>query len=107
MRTRKNMSKYAGIYNDKNGGMTDTGKVIRDAWVFGLIPETETCEGWLSTAIQDLWDKTSKEWEKYGFLVSNLPEEKRKCFERIQSEAIKRANKEGWDPQKDIDDDVL
>lgn len=97
--------KYVGIDNDINGGMTDTGKVIRDAWVFEILPETETCEGWLSTAIQELWDKTSKEWEKYGFLISNLPEDKKQRFQRIQSAAITRAKAEGWDPEKDIEND--
>ncbi|MEZ5449557.1 MAG: hypothetical protein R3E89_11405 [Thiolinea sp.] len=31
---------------DLNGGMTTIGKMIRDAWLFDLIPETETCENW-------------------------------------------------------------
>ena len=39
--------RYVGIHNDINGGMTATGKIIRDAHVFGIIAETETCEGWL------------------------------------------------------------
>jgi hypothetical protein len=26
--------------------MTTTGKIIRDAWVFELLPATETCKGW-------------------------------------------------------------
>ena len=37
---------YPGVPNDLFAGMTGTGKIIRDAWVFELIPETETCEGW-------------------------------------------------------------
>ena len=35
-------TKYVGIHKDINGGMTTIGKIIRDAWVFELIPETET-----------------------------------------------------------------
>ena len=42
----KKSDKYVGINNDIQGGMTSIGKIIRDAWVFGLIPEDETCEGW-------------------------------------------------------------
>ena len=38
--------KYVGLDNDLFGGMTTIGKTIRDARVFGLIDETETCEGW-------------------------------------------------------------
>ncbi len=46
---------YVGLDNDINGGMTDTGKIIRDAWAFGLIPEDETCKGWLPHQIETLW----------------------------------------------------
>ncbi len=93
---------YVGIQNDINGGMTDSGKIIRDAWVFGLIPEEETCEGWLGTGIEDLWRKVNVEWEKYGFLVSNLPEPLRAKFMRIQDEALKRARSEGWDADAEL-----
>ena len=101
----KQGKKYVGIYNDINGGMTETGKIIRDAWAFGLIPETETCEGWLSQGIEDLWRKVNMEWEKYGFLVSNLPDEMREKFMRIQDEAVKRARELGWDPDAELEDD--
>lgn len=37
--------KYMGIDKDPHGAMNPTGNIIRDAWVFGLIPQTETCEG--------------------------------------------------------------
>jgi len=90
--------KYVGIHNDQYGGMTDTGKIIRDAWVFGLIPESETCEGWLPQGIEDLWIKVNKEWEQYGFLVGKLPDPLRERFIRIQSEAVERARQAGWDP---------
>ncbi|TPW12585.1 MAG: hypothetical protein FD130_1732 [Halothiobacillaceae bacterium] len=98
--------KYVGIFNDHQGGMTDTGKIIRDAWIFGMIPESETCEGWLIQGIQTLWDKVNKEWEKYGFLVSNLPPELRQRFDRIQSAAIERAKQQGWDPSNNLDNEV-
>lgn len=105
MHTSKDPKKYVGIHNDLHGGMTDTGKIIRDAWIFGLIPETETCEGWLPQGIQGLWEKTSAEWEKYGFLVSNLPDDLKERFEHIQSEAVKRAKAAGWNPERDVDED--
>jgi len=38
--------RYVGIYHDNSGGMTTAGNIIRDAWVIGLLPEEETCEGW-------------------------------------------------------------
>ncbi len=98
--------KYVGITNDKFGGMTDSGKVVRDAWIFGLIPETQTCEGWTGQGMMDLWSKTSAEWEKYGFLVSNLPPEIRERFDRIQREAVERAKAMGWDPEQEFCEDT-
>ncbi len=94
--------KYVGIDKDFNGGMTDTGKIIRDAWIFGIIPEDQTCEGWIAQGLQELWEKTIVEWEKYGYLPSNLPPEILERFHRIQEQAIERAKANGWDPDKDI-----
>jgi hypothetical protein len=96
--------KYVGIFQDQYGGMTDTGKIIRDAWAFGLLPETETCAGWLLLGIEDLWRKVNVEWEKYGFLVSNLPHDVRERFYRIQSDAVVRARTAGWNPELGDDD---
>lgn len=105
MKNFRKAIKYVGIDNDAFGGMTDTGKIIRDAWVFGIIPETETCEGWLHDGLQDLWVKNNTEWEKYGFMVGNMPEELRERFIRIQNEAIKRAKEKGWDPEQEFAED--
>ena len=46
MRRTTANKRYVGINNEDNGGTTQSGKIIRDAWVFGIIPESETCEGW-------------------------------------------------------------
>ena len=94
--------RYVGIDNEINGAMTDTAKIIRDAWIFGIIPETETCEGWLASGIEDLWRKVDAEWEKYGFLVSNLPEDIREKFMRIQTEAVDKAKVAGWDGANEL-----
>lgn len=101
----KETKHYVGVLNDINGGMTHSGKIIRDAWVFGIIPESETCEGWLLQGIEDLWVKVNKEWEKYGFQVSNLPDELREKFMRIHNEAMARAKDAGWDPEMEFADD--
>ena len=88
--------KYVGIDNDLFGGMTNIGKTIRDAWVFGLIPETETCEGWTLSRIDVLLHEVNAEWDKYGCLVSQLPPE---LFERHQSihrQAVEKARELGW-----------
>ncbi len=94
--------KYVGIDNDIHGGMTDTAKIIRDAWAFGIIPESQTCEGWPVQGLEDLWRKVNAEWEKYGFSVNQLPDDVRQRFMRVHSEALKKAKAEGWDPEKDL-----
>ncbi len=89
---------YPGIFADRFGGMTDTGKIIRDAWVFGLIPESETCAGWSPSRIEKLWEQVDAEWARYGFRVANLPPALRERFDRIQADALARAREQGWDP---------
>ncbi|TCK19523.1 hypothetical protein DFR30_2836 [Thiogranum longum] len=96
---------YVGIDKEIDGGMTAIGKVIRDAWVFGVIPETETCEGWNFGGIDNLLDKVNHEWDKYGCLVSNLPDDLRERHERIHGEAIKRARAAGWSGEMETDDE--
>jgi len=97
--------KYVGINNDINGGMTAIGKIIRDAWVFGLIPETETCEGWPVQGIDALLDKVNVEWDKYGCLVSNLPDELRQRHQRIHDEAVRKAVAAGWSGEMETGDE--
>ena len=92
---------YPGIANDHWGGMTDIGKIIRDAWVFDLLSEDETCEGWDYGRIEAIYDQVYQAWEPYGHLVSQLPPELRERHERIHGEAIRRARELGWDPSLD------
>ena len=87
---------YVGIDKDLDGGMTDTGRIIRDAWAFGLIPETETCAGWNAAAIEKLWEQTLAEWDRYQHQVSLLPDDIRERYLRIQQAAVERARKAGW-----------
>lgn len=95
---------YPGIHNDTYGGMTPTGNIIRDAWVFGIIPEEETCEGWLIGGIDSLYDKVSEAWGPYGHLASQLPTELRARHDRIYSAAVARARELGWAPDIEGDD---
>ena len=90
---------YDGIDKDPHGAMNPTGNIIRDAWVFGIIPETETCEGWEVKGIDGLYDKVTAAWEPYGHRVSNLPEDLQKRHRRIYEEAIATARTKGWDPE--------
>jgi hypothetical protein len=89
---------YCGIDKDHYGGMTPIGTIIRDAWVFGILPETETCENWSHDRLQVIHDKTKLEWDKYGCLVSNLPEELKQRHAEIYNRAVKQARELGWSP---------
>jgi hypothetical protein len=96
---------YVGIDNEVNGGMTTIGKLIRDAWVFGLIPETETCEGWNYAGIDALLDQVNAEWDKYGCLVSHLPPELYERHQKIHGDAMKKARESGWRGEHETDDE--
>ena len=95
---------YCGITNDYYGGMTPIGTIIRDAWVFGILPESETCEDWSHDRLQIIHDKTKVEWDKYGCLASNLPDELRQRHTDIYQRAVDNARKLGWDPELEDDD---
>lgn len=90
---------YAGLFDDKYGGMTHLGQIVKDAWVFGVIPETEACKGWTTAQMQLLYDKVSAEWEKYAYLPSRLPADLAERHTRIHNEAIARARSLGWDAE--------
>jgi hypothetical protein len=98
------VKKYIGIDKDPYGAMNPTGNIIRDAWLFGLIPVTETCEGWTRQRVDALYDMVTKEWEKYGHLASNLPSDLREKHKRIYDVAIARARDLGWNPELDEGD---
>ena len=94
---------YVGIDQDHYGGMTPTGGIIRDAWVFGILPETETCAGWNEGRLQPVYDAVAAAWEPYGHLVSKLPPELRERHDRIHGDALRRAKAQGWTPPMETD----
>ena len=96
---------YSGIDNDPQGAMNPTGNIIRDAWLFGLIPETETCEGWTVQRVTALYDQVTVEWGKYGHMVSNLPAELAAKHRKVYDAAVARAREKGWDPDEAFNDD--
>ena len=102
---QKEPKKYPGIENDDDGGMTAAGRIIRDAWVFDLIPETETCKGWNSAGIDALLQKVNAEWDKYGCLVSHLPPELAERHSRIHGAALETARSAGWSGEVETDDE--
>ncbi len=93
------MENYVGIENDLFGGMTDQGRIIRDAWIFGLLPETEGCTGWNLGQIQELYERVYAEWEVHGHIPSRLPEALRERYMRFYEQAVIRAREHGWDPE--------
>jgi hypothetical protein len=90
---------YAGIDKDNKGGLTHLGRMVRDAWVFGILPETETCEGWDAAQMQNLYEKVYAAWEPYAHLPSRLPEELRSKHAKFYETAISVARKDGWDAE--------
>jgi len=96
---------YIGVDKDINGGMTTIGKLVRDAWVFGIIPETETCAGWNLGGIDTLLNKVNTEWDKYGCLVSHLPGDLRERHQKIHDVAIKKAKAVGWSGEAETEDE--
>ncbi len=96
---------YPGLHHDRFGGMTDIGRVIRDAWVLGILPEGETCEGWAQGRLQRLYEEVHEAWRPYGHLASRLPEDLRERHRRIYDEAVRRAKALGWQPPLESDED--
>lgn len=95
---------YVGLHQDSYGGLTPLGNIIRDAWIFGLLPEGEGCRGWSLGQLEGLYDRVAKAWEPYGHLVSQLPPELRARHERFYTEAVQRARELGWNPELEEDE---
>ncbi len=100
----KKVLRYAGLNNDENFGMTHFGQMVKDAWVFGLIPDAEDCTGWDGGQMQVLYDKIGVEWKKYANLPSLLPEELKNRHAKIYQDTTTKAKSNGWDPELGDDD---
>lgn len=103
---KRKRENYVGVHNDRTAGISDAGRIIRDAWLFDILPETEDGAGWNSGRIQELYDQVYGEWMKYGHLVSRLPPELRERHRRIYDQAIHQAREHGWDPSGDLEDEA-
>ena len=90
---------YVGVDNDENGGLTNLGRIVLDAWMLGLIPETETCKGWDSARMQSFYEKVHTAWQPYAHLPSRLPDDLREKHSKLYAEAISKARKDGWDAE--------
>lgn len=97
--------RYVGVDKDVNGGMTNIGRIIRDAQVFGLIDEEETCENWNLAGIDALLQKVNVEWDQYGCLVSTLPPLLFERHQRIHGAAVDAARQAGWSGEMELEGD--
>ncbi|ODU13672.1 MAG: hypothetical protein ABS91_00910 [Thiobacillus sp. SCN 64-35] len=98
-----NKKTYPGFHHDTHG-ITMLGRIVLDAWLFGLIPETEDCAGWDLQRMQKLMGEVEAEWDKYGNLPSFLPPELRQRHTELYEMATDRAKKRGWNPELDEDE---
>ena len=89
---------YVGFHNDSHG-ITQLGRIVLDAWLFGFLPETEDCVGWDMGRMQSLMDKVGDEWDKYAGLPSRLPPELRQRHAEIYAKVMLTAREKGWDPE--------
>jgi hypothetical protein len=87
---------YSGIDHEEHHGMTMTGRIIRDAWVFGLLPEGDGFAGKHAGDLQRLFEAVHAAWEPYGQLAAK--------HARIHDEALQRAKGMGWDAELGEDD---
>jgi len=97
-------TKYIGIDKDNDNGLTHLGRIVRDAWVFGILPESETCAGWDHSRMQNLYEQVNIAWEPYGHIPSRLPEALQKKHTEIYNQAIIKAKEGGWNPELNEDD---
>ncbi|HFC05575.1 MAG TPA: hypothetical protein ENJ55_07700 [Rhizobiales bacterium] len=98
---------YVGLETDleQGDGITPIAKIVLDARLFGLIPDSENCKNWPGGKIQELYDRVARAWEPYGNLPSRLPEELREKHARLYDPAITAARQGGWDPDRDLEND--
>ncbi|MGI9212638.1 MAG: hypothetical protein ACR2HF_09205 [Methylococcaceae bacterium] len=96
---------YIGLDQDQYGGMTDIGRIVRDARAFGLIDEQETCAGWVAPAIEKLWINVQEYWREHGYSVAKLPEDVRTRYLKLQEAAVAKARHQGWNPDYELEDD--
>jgi hypothetical protein len=95
---------YVGINEDTHGGLTHLGRIVIDAWIFGILPESETCAGWSQSQMQNLYEKVYAAWEPYAHLPSRLPADLKQRHIKLYSEIIDIAKSKGWNAELGEDD---
>jgi len=94
---------YAG-FNQDSHGITTLGRIVLDAWLFGLLPREEDCAGWDLQRMQHLLEQVNRRWDEYGNLPSRLPDDLRQRHTDLYAWATTRARERGWDPELDEDE---
>ena len=89
---------YPGLRADSHG-LTQLGRVVLDARVFGLIDDAEDCAGWSLGRMQELAQQVERQWDGHGNLPSRLPEALRERHRLVYQQAIEQARARGWDPE--------
>jgi len=89
---------YAGLDQDSHG-ITQLGRIVLDARVFGLIADDEDCAGWDLGRMQLLANQVETLWDEHGNLPSRLPDGLRMRHTEIYACATERARAHGWNPE--------
>lgn len=90
--------RYEGFNQDAHG-LTMLGRIVLDAWLFGLIPRSEDCTGWDLQHMQRLMDQVNQRWDEYGNLPSRLPPDLLEKHTELYQWATTRARERGWSPE--------
>lgn len=91
---------YAGFHADSHG-ITLLGRVVLDAWVFGLLPREQDCAGWDLPRMQLLMEQVQRRWDEAGGLPSRLPPEQAQRHAELYAWAMERARGMGWSAELD------
>ncbi len=91
-------SVYPGLNADRHG-LTQLGRIVLDARVFGLIADGEDCAGWSLGRMQELTQRVEQAWDRHGGLPSKLPADLLQRHQAVYRQAIEQARARGWDPE--------
>jgi hypothetical protein len=94
---------YSG-FNQDTHGITMLGRLVLDAWLFGLVPREDDCAGWDLQRMQGLTSQVEAKWDEYGNLPSRLPDDLRQRHAELYAWATECARTRGWDPELDEDE---
>jgi hypothetical protein len=84
--------------------LTETSRIILDAWVFEIIPASETCKDWDAAQLKTLANQVAAAWTPYGNEPGNLPDDLRTRRAMLYEHAKRHTENIDWDPNIDGDD---